>query len=287
MVSFGASAAFLKVAPRILSVSLLGPLIFPIYALTFKLLRAEGVLLVVNLSLAFSFNSAALLYNFKAMLLSTLVMAQLYAFNDVHDAANDVKDPDKPSGIANLILKKRRLFLIAVSAWAAALAAGAYFFMPDSFPGVLVMLTLNTAYSTVFKGLPIVDVLIVSAWGSCFALLLGLRIPFDLLIVVGVMTGVSHIWQTMRDQTSDTASGIMTVAVFSRPSSVALAAILCSFLAFITFKLSAGYMRFGAAGLAVLPLAFYALWSKKIRRVWILSKIIFALIWFCLLYQQR
>jgi 4-hydroxybenzoate polyprenyltransferase len=277
---------YLGVASRVLSLSILGPVIFPFHALLFKVLRAEGVLLAVNLSLLLVYKPGNFFYGVKAMLLSTLVLAQLYAFNDVHDAANDVKDPDKPAGIAALILKKHSLFMAGVIAWAAALAAAAYFFMPDSFYGTLVMFALNTLYSTVFKGLPVMDVIIVGAWGTCFPMLLGLTMPFDLLVIVGGMTGVSHIWQTMRDQTSDTASGITTVAVFSRFSPLVVAAILCLFLAGVTANRATGYVQPAVAVLSVLPLVFYAFWSKKIRQVWVLSKIVFAFIWFCLLYRQ-
>jgi 4-hydroxybenzoate polyprenyltransferase len=276
------SGPYLVFALRVLRLPIIGPLVFPLHSLLFKILRGEGVLLFVNLSLLLSLKSDNFFYIGKTMALSVLVLAQLYGFNDAHDAANDVKDPDKPAGVADVILKKHFLFLAATIAWAVALTAVAYFLMPDSFYGVLAMFILNSLYSTVFKGLPVMDVLVVSAWGGCFPLLLGFGIPYDLLIVIGGMTGVSHVWQTLRDKDADMKLGITTVAVFSKSGSIVVVFVLCALIAYTVMPRFEGYIRIFFGGLCLIPLLLF-FYLRKIRIVWLASKVIFGVVWLALL----
>lgn len=268
---------------RALRVPVFGAAIFPCCSLFFKFLRAEGVLLAINFSLLMYQGKHELPHIFSSMLLSALVLAQLYGFNDVLDAANDIKDYDKRPEIAAVILENYSIFLAFSLVWAIGLLLVAHFAFPKALPGVMAMLTINMVYSMVFKGMPVVDVVVVAFWGGCFPLLLGDFRDISLLIVVGCMTGISHVWQTMRDRDADASGGIKTIAVFSQFWALIMVSLCSVSIAAIALGRLSGVLSFSAVLLCASPLLVYFT-VKKIRRVWFFTKMAFAALWVMILW---
>lgn len=279
----GKSPRSVSPVEQVLRVPVFGAAIFPWCSLIFKFLRAEGVLLAVNFSLLMYQGNHELPHILSAMLLSALVLAQLYGFNDVLDAANDIKDHDKRPGIAAVILENYRMFLASTLVWAIGLLMVAHFVFPKALPGVMAMLTINTLYSMIFKGMPVVDVVVVAFWGGCFPLLLGEEIDITLIIVVGCMTGISHVWQTMRDRDADASGGIKTIAVFSQFWALLMVLAFSASIAAIAYARLSGGRAFSAMLLCVSPLlAYFAM--QRIRRIWFFTKAAFAVLWVMILW---
>src|SRR5207244_9763596 len=78
---------------------------------------------------------------------------------------------------------------------------------------VLGVIIVNLLYSIVFKGVPVADVAWVWLWGALYASIVGG--PPRLLVLVGLMTAVCHLFQALDDRVPDAASGIRTTAVRS------------------------------------------------------------------------
>ncbi len=283
--SSGHPARDVSFAQLLLGVPVLGATIFPLCALIFKFLRAEGVLLAINFSLLWYPGKQEILHTFSAMLLSTLVLAQLYGFNDVLDAANDIRDQDKRSEIAALILKNYAAFVAAATIWAIGLLLGAYFLFPKALPGVTAMLVINMLYSMIFKGVPVADVVVVAFWGGCFPMLLGEPVDIGLMVIVGAMTGVSHVWQTMRDKDADASGGIKTIAVFSRFWAITAVFLFSFLIAAITVGRLSGAQTICAVLLCASPLFLYFTMTR-IRSIWVLTKVAFAVLWVMILWFQ-
>lgn len=266
---------------RLLTVPFIGAASYPICALLFKFLRFEGALLVINFSLLFLLPHPNDL-RVAGVLTSTLVLAQLYGFNDVFDAPGDLHDPDKPRAIVEAICRKRTFFMSASVVWAIILVCISILWHPAIALAVGAMLITNALYSVLFKGIPILDVIVVILWGGLFPYVSGAPVSPRLAFTVGVMTGVSHVWQTMRDKTADEQRRIRTIAVFSHRWSVFIVFLLCLQLAGILFYSLPGVRSYLLAASAFLPLFFYFTF-RSIRIVWLLSKILFSILWLALL----
>lgn len=258
-------------------------MLLPLVSLTLKIMRSEGALLAVNLMVLVKSGSRNFYFLGAGFIISLLMLAQLYGFNDAWDAPRDMNDPDKPREIAGIILARRGAFLLASALWAVLLSGVAYLCLPAALYAVLAMISVNTVYSILLKGIPLLDVLTVILWGACFPGLTGFPLAPELLLAAGLMTGISHVWQTLRDKTADKAQRVRTIAVFSENFSVITVFFLCCVLMLIV---AARADNLGGELLVVLcaaPLLIYSL-VPGIRKVWFLSKLVFAVLWAGLLF---
>jgi 4-hydroxybenzoate polyprenyltransferase len=141
-------------------------------------------------------------------------------------------------------------------------------------------MVVNVVYSTLLKGVPAVDVVVCGLWGAFYAAIVD---PSPaLMMLVGLMTAVCHLYQTLDDRVPDAANGIMTTAVrsaaLSRNVLVALSALL--FLALSPILGNPGALT------AFIPLAiFFACDSPRIG--WLLTKAYFGVMWLCVLEITR
>jgi 4-hydroxybenzoate polyprenyltransferase len=241
-----------------------------------RIRRGEGALLAVNLSLVATAGTSAGRAAAQA-LVSTLAVVAMYAFNDVYDAPADRNNPKKDRALIAAYLTHRRLGLVAalgmkgVTILVCLASLG-----PRAAAAVAGVMVVNVLYSAVLKGVPVVDVAWVWLWGALYTAVTDA--PASLLVVVGLMTAVCHLFQALGDRGPDAANGIHTTAVQSatlpRYVIVALALLL-----FVSLRDAVGM---GVALTAFTPVAIFFT-MRTPASGWIATKVYFAFIWLYLL----
>jgi 4-hydroxybenzoate polyprenyltransferase len=240
-----------------------------------RIRRGEGALLAVNLSLL-AYHGGGLGEGLASAAVSVLAILLMYAFNDLYDAPADVSNPKNDRAVTTIYLEHRRAFGMAMLALKLATIALAFAFVgPRATVAVTGVLIVNVVYSMFLKGVPVADVVWCGVWGALYAAIVS-GSP-SLLLLVGLMTAVCHVYQTLDDRVSDAANGIMTTAVrsasLSRNVLIALSVLLWASL----------YEPLGAWALtAFTPLALFFLTGRPVAG-WVLSKVYFAAVWLCLL----
>lgn len=245
-------------------------------SLLHRIARGEGALLAIDLSiLAVATRPTGATLVLAAV--CVLALTAMYAVNDLSDAREDRLNPKKDQEVVATYLEHRAAattacvalhlgtILLAMTVDArAALAAGS------------VMLA-NLVYSMRFKGVPVVDVAWCGLWGTLYAAIVTSDV--QLLVTVGAMTAICHLYQTLDDLGSDAASGILTTAVRSRALSIAVLAAACGMLVLVLrTPLGLGF----ALAVATPPLAFLLLGVRPLTG-WLLTKGLFAAVWLVLL----
>jgi 4-hydroxybenzoate polyprenyltransferase len=244
-----------------------------------RLRRGEGALLAINLSLILQ-QGASLSWSLAQALVSVAVIGLMYAFNDFYDAPTDSNNPKKDQALISTYLDHRGMCAAAIftlklvtllfafatlGAWVTATAAG--------------VMLVNVVYSTAFKGIPVVDVIGCGLWGLLYAAIVGA--PPSLLIVVGLMTAVCHLYQTLDDRAADAANGINTTAVrsavLSRNVLIAL-----SILLFAALRAPLGVWAFTS----FTPLLLFFV-TQRAQTGWLLTKVYFGVTWLCILEAAR
>lgn len=245
-------------------------------SLVHRIARGEGALLAIDLSIL----AVAALPTGATLALATvcvLALTAMYAVNDLCDAREDRLNPKKDQEVVATYLEHRAAatmacialhvgtLLLALSVDArAAIAAGS------------VMLA-NLVYSMRFKGVPVVDVAWCGLWGTLYAAIVTSDV--QLLVTVGAMTAICHLYQTLDDVGSDAASGIATTAVRSRALSIAVLAAACGMLVLVLrTPIGLGW----SLAVAMPPLAFLLLGVRPLAG-WLLTKGLFAAVWLVLL----
>jgi 4-hydroxybenzoate polyprenyltransferase len=242
--------------------------------------RGEGALLVVNLSIV-AWLGAPGARGLAAGLVSVLALGLMYALNDLCDAPDDLHNPKKDRALVEAYLAHRRLGLRALVVGKLLTVAFAFAALgPRVGFAVSGVMVVNAVYSTVLKGVPVLDVVWCGLWGALYAALV--TTSPRLIGFVGLMTAICHLYQTLDDRVSDAANGITTTAVRSSVLSGALLAFL-SALVVVALRGSFGsaWALTGAA-----PLVFYAVAGTPFAG-WILTKIYFGVVWLALLELAR
>ena len=241
-----------------------------------RIRRGEGALLAVNLSLIATAGTSAGRAAAQA-LVSTLAVVAMYAFNDLYDAPADRDNPKKDRALIAAYLTHRRLALVA----ALAMKAGTVLVCltslgPRAAAAVAGVMLVNVLYSVALKGVPVVDLAWVWLWGALYAAVTDA--PASLLIVVGLMTAVCHLFQALGDRGPDAANGIRTTAV----QSAALTRHVIVALSLLLFLSVRGAVGTGIALTAFTPVAIFFT-MRTPARGWIATKIYFAFMWLYLL----
>jgi 4-hydroxybenzoate polyprenyltransferase len=242
--------------------------------------RGEGALLAINLSLI-AWRGLDRPQALAEALVSLLVIGLMYAVNDLWDAPTDANNPKKDRAVIAAYLAHRRAAIVgivvlkALTLGFAAVALGA-----GATAAVAATMLVNVVYSGALKGVPVVDVAWCGVWGASYAAITGA--PLALLVVVGLMTAICHLYQALDDRAADAANAITTTAVrspaLSRHVLVALSMLTCAAL----------WAPLGPAGAltAFVPLAVYAL-VPSARIGWLLTKVYFGAVWLWLLGVTR
>src|SRR5262249_6115461 len=141
-------------------------------------------------------------------------IALMYAFNDLYDATSDANNPKKDRAVIATYLEHRRVCLAAIlvlkvltlelalttlGTRATVAAAG--------------VMLVNVVYSTLLKGVPVLDVIWCGLWGVLYTAIV--TASPSLLVLVGLMTAVCHLYQTLDDRVFDAENAIVTTAVRS------------------------------------------------------------------------
>lgn len=238
--------------------------------------RGEGALLAINLSLI-AWRGLGRPEAAAEAVVSLVVIALMYAVNDLWDAPTDANNPKKDRAVIAAYLAHRRaavagivVLKVATLGFAAAtLGAGATL-------AVATTMLVNLVYSAALKGVPVVDVVWCGVWGASYAAITGA--PVGLLVVVGLMTAVCHLYQALDDRVADAANAITTTAVRSAALSWGVLAALSAAMA------ATLWAPLGVVGAltAFTPLAIHGL-VPSARSGWLLTKAYFAVAWLCLL----
>ena len=238
--------------------------------------RGEGALLAVNLSLV-AYLAVTPGRALAQALVSAVVIALMYAFNDLYDAPTDWNNPKKDRGVIAAYLEYRYAGAVAL-AILKVLTIGVAFLVlgPGTAAVVAGVMVVNVIYSVVLKGVPIVDVAWVWVWGALYGAIVGA--PLALLVVVGLMTSVCHLFQTLDDRRADAEVGIRTTAV----RSPVLARNVLTGLSLLLFFALAGSLGAAIALTAFVPLGLFFIASRP-GVAWLLTKAYFAAVWLSLL----
>lgn len=235
----------------------------------------EGALLAVNVSLI-AYQGAPPLHAVIQAVISVLVIGLMYAFNDLYDAPTDWNNPKKDRTLVATWVEHRRVGTLAILGLKVVALVVAFVLLgPRAGAAVAGVMVFNVVYSVALKGVPVIDVAWCGMWGVLYAAIVGA--PVSLLVVVGLMTAVCHLFQALGDRVSDAAAGITTTAVRSRVLSRNVLLALCSLL-FLALR--------GPLGIAALtsftPLALFFAMANP-RSGWLLTKVYFGVMWLCLL----
>ena len=240
-----------------------------------RIRRGEGALLAVNLSLI-AVHGGAVGRMVAAALVSVLAILVMYAFNDLWDAPVDWNNPKKDRRLIGAWMAHRRVGVrVTLALKVVTLVLAAALLGPHA-AAVAAVLIVNVTYSTWLKGVPIADVAAVAVWGMLYAAIVGAAPA--LLVVVGLMTAVCHVFQVLDDREPDAANGIRTTAVSSRTLSRDVL-IACT-VALVAIVLP--YFGLVGALTAAVPLAIFFLVDEA-GAGWLLTKAYFGVLWLALL----
>jgi 4-hydroxybenzoate polyprenyltransferase len=206
-------------------------------------------------------------------ILTALLLAALYLFNDVSDRVIDASNRKKVPRDRAPLVRQPRLFLALALAMHATVCAGAWTFL-GGWAGLsaAALLVLNPFYSAVAKRIPVLDVVVVGAMGGT---VVGLATANpSLLLLAATMTAISHGFQTRVDVAADLAAGVSSSGTAPAPLRAAI------WLGLALAFAAAAYPWLGPfwAASAIGP---YALLSGPFppNRAWAIARIHFAAVW--------
>lgn len=231
--------------------------------------RGEGALLVVNAAIVVSRGLGAL-ESALALLISFVVLASLYSYNDLHDAEEDLRNPKKNPRLVAAFLEGRRefaRFLLGLQGVAAGLAWAGLGGLAAA--AVLAVCAVNALYSNHLKGVPLADVAIVGLWGAFYSGIVAA--DWRICVLVGVMTAICHVYQILGDREVDELNRVRTTAVLSVPVTTTVLAGLCAIL-FVALLPSLGVWSLSALAPLGLDLAL-----GGTAAAWMLSRLYFGL----------
>jgi 4-hydroxybenzoate polyprenyltransferase len=238
----------------------------------------EGVLIAINLSI--------LLYRgvgpgdlVAGTVVSVLTLGLMYAFNDAYDAVADRHNPKKDQRQVSVYIDHRGAsYRVLFTAHILTVALAWVLLGPAPAVATTTVLAVNFVYSTTLKGVPIVDVAWCGVWGASFAAIV---LPSaDLMILVGLMTAVCHLYQALGDRSADAQNRIMTTAVFSSSVSATVLFVLSAMIG----VLLRGPLGDSVAPSALIPFALFFL-LRNSHRAWVLTKVYYGAVWLAVLGQ--
>lgn len=202
----------------------------------------------------------------------------LYGYNDFVDRKHDSLNPRKDQVFVSLMLNQSKLYLIlyALITLCIILFSYQYFNLEKAFFLTLLLL-LNSSYSHFFKSVPILDVIITSIWGGMFFISFG-KLDYIISIIVAVMTGIAHIYQTSTDMNVDAISNIKTSSVAYPNASRNWIWVLTFFLSVLLLSSNQPFLSLSTI---ILILIFYS--KLSIQNRWNLTRLYFV-ICFLLIY---
>jgi 4-hydroxybenzoate polyprenyltransferase len=243
-----------------------------------RLQRAEGVLLAINASIILTHPSSPFRMVIQ-LALSAAVLALLYAYNDVYDCRTDLENPKKDHELVQMLVAHRdRIIRILLVLFVVAVVVAFLTLGTASAAAVAAVLGINVAYSHVFKRTVVLDVVWVGLCGGTYILTPGIPLDPRIVLLVTLMTGASHVFQTLGDRTVDDRNSVATTAVVSPRLAFALLVAFCAVAAWVV----GDYFGPVLALTAFVPVVAQVL-TKDAERAWLLSKVYFGALWLALL----
>ena len=238
--------------------------------------RGEGALPAVNLSLL-AYQGLDKPGAFAGAGLSFLAIGLMYAFNDLYDAPTDSNNPKKDLALVSTYLNHRHacaLSLLVLHLLTIALALVTLGPRPTA--AVAGVMLVNVVYSTVLKGVPVIDVIWCGLWGALYAAIV--ESSGWLILLVGLMTAVCHLYQALDDRVADAANAITTTAVRSPTLSRNVLVALSMLLALTLFPTLGGVWALTAFS----PVAIFFACDRP-HVGWLLTKAYFGVMWLAVL----
>lgn len=239
----------------------------------------EGGLVIMNLV-----HSVLSRRDFRVILaeflLSFFVMCALYGFNDFLDRKADLINEKKQTTFTLSIIKYERWFLILnMSLMCLTVLFTVYLGDYTKTLTLCCLYVVNSLYSYKLKSIPIIDFVAVIVWGGLYVLLSG---PFNIVLalIVGVMTGIAHLFQTMTDYAADTKNKVNTSIVAIPGREMLFLAVQCLFLGTLLNQAVSIWVGLSAT----LPFLLFYL-SRSIVFSWYVSRMYFFICWLFLLFS--
>jgi len=243
-----------------------------------RMRMGEGALLAINLSLIV-YQPAPMSPRIMGAVVSVLAIGLMYVLNDLHDTEADRHNPKKDQRLVAFYLKNRRLCYGLVFLLKAVTIALAALTLGDSVAAtVAAVFLVNILYSTVVKGVPVIDVVTAGIWGGLYVAIV--CVDAQLIVLATLMTAVCHLYQALDDKAADAETHIRTTAVASQRLSVIVFGVL-SALIFVTMRPLLGAQL---ALTAIVPVVL-ALTVQNPRTGWLLTKLYYGMIWLVALHQ--
>lgn len=250
------------------------------YPLTSRIAKGEGGLILFNSIHAYFVFSLTTLFWLDS-LISVVAMCALYNLNDFRDRNIDALNPKKNKDFINEILNQEKLYIFTnIILSTTAIALSFVFFTNEKTILMTLLITINWLYSYKFKSMPGLDILSVIIWGGLFASIAG-SFQLHLFIIVGIMTGIAHIYQIITDKEADEKANIRT-SIVALPK---LHKYIILFYCFILGVFIYLHIDWIWAISCLIPLIVYLL-SKNISLSWYVSRFYFLVCLIKLLYLQ-
>lgn len=247
--------------------------------------EANNLLATLSMLLAFKVEGLDLILRVAFAILLNLL---IYLLNDYCDLDVDLCDSQRDQPKTRFMAEHRRASQLAVLGELVLLggvaAAHVFLFHTPLLPAALVInVALYFAYSRWLKRIPIVDVLSMTLAGATSTMVGAPNsvLGYQLLALLGLLSGSYEIVQVIRDAESDEQQGVRTTAVFLGPR---LAAWL--FRAIVLGAALYGVLLLGKWAAAGFVIAlFLPLNVADAARSWDKARVIFGLSWLGLLVQ--
>jgi 4-hydroxybenzoate polyprenyltransferase len=238
----------------------------------------EGVLIAINVSILL-YRAVGLADLIAGTVVSVLALGVMYAYNDVYDAESDRHNPKKDQRQVSVYIDYRQTcYRVIFGASIATITLAWMLIGAASATATAIVLAVNYIYSRALKGVPFVDVAWCGIWGAAFAAVV--LPPADLMIMVGLMTAVCHLYQALGDRLADAQNRITTTAVFSSAGSATVLFVLSAMIG----MLLRGPLGDLLALSAMIPFALFFL-LRNSHLAWILTKLYYGVVWLSVLGQ--
>jgi 4-hydroxybenzoate polyprenyltransferase len=237
----------------------------------------EGGLVVFNLFHSiYAHNNLSVIIT--EVVLSFFVMCALYGFNDYTDRQKDGHNEKKDRNFIYTILQNEKLFIwLNLLLTITTILAALFFFTSSKMMVLLALYTINFLYSKRFKSVPVIDIVAVGIWGGLYVMVSG-EFQWILIIVVGIMTSIAHLFQILTDKVSDGKTNTKTTVIALPGSEFLFLSSLCLLLGFFLFE-SLGFWWALSASFPILIYTF----TRRVTLSWHVSRAYFFICWLALL----
>ena len=245
-----------------------------------RIFLGEGVLIAINVSILL-YRAVGLVELIAGTIVSVLTLGVMYAFNDAYDALADRHNPKKDQRQVSVYIDHRRAcYRLLLAAKILTVVLAWVLLGPASATATATVIAVNFIYSTTLKGVPIVDVAWCGVWGAAFAAVV--LPPVDLMILVGLMTAVCHLYQALGDRSADAQNRIMTTAVFSSGASAIVLFVLSAMIGMMLRDPFGDLLALSA----LIPFALFFL-LRNSHLAWVLTKLYYGVMWLLVLGPGR